>query len=98
MQNKRRYNRKDYNRFVDYYDGVGFFQDPISNVSPGGMLIHTRRRPPVGSEVTMCFELEERPVKVNAEVIRHDPIGIGIEFLFGSVKQRDRVREGMDDV
>ena len=98
MPDKRQYDRKAYPCFVDYFDGTGFFKDMLDNVSSGGLFLRTRRRPPIGSTVTLCFELEENPIKVNAEVVRHDPVGVGVAFRFGSLEEKNKVRKGVNEI
>ncbi|HWB74828.1 MAG TPA: PilZ domain-containing protein [Nannocystaceae bacterium] len=57
----------------------------VSDLSEGGVFVHTTQRVPIGSEVTVRFTvLLDDPVVIEAKgrVVRHqlDPAGIGIAF------------------
>jgi PilZ domain-containing protein len=57
----------------------------VSDLSEGGVFVHTNQRVPIGSEVTVRFTvLLDDPVLIEAKgrVVRHqvDPAGIGIAF------------------
>lgn len=57
----------------------------VSDLSEGGVFVHTAARVPIGSEVTVRFTvLLDDPVLIEAKgrVVRHqaDPAGIGIAF------------------
>jgi Tfp pilus assembly protein PilZ len=57
----------------------------VSDLSEGGVFVHTAQRVPIGSEVTVRFTvLLDDPVLIEAKgrVVRHqqDPAGIGIAF------------------
>ena len=93
MINKRRHRRKPLLVLVDYSDGKGFYQHPITDISHGGLYIKTRKMLPVGDELTLCFELRGRPMRIRARVVRHDAMGMGVSFLSGSDEDRQRVRE-----
>ena len=72
-----------------------------SNVSETGMLIHTSRRAPVGSEVEVTFHLpgDPRPIDGVVRVVRHtDPgsettQGMGVTFVRLPEGARERLRD-----
>ena len=72
-----------------------------SNVSESGMLIHTSRRVPVGSEVEVTFHLPGDPLPIDGvvKVVRHtDPgneqtQGMGVAFLRLPEGARERLRD-----
>ena len=93
MINRRRHRRKPLLVFVDYSDGKGFYQHPITDISHGGLFIRTRKVVPVGEQLTLCFELRGKPMRIRARVVRHDAFGMGVSFLSGSEVDRQMVRE-----
>jgi uncharacterized protein (TIGR02266 family) len=72
-----------------------------SNVSESGMLIHTSRRAPVGSEVEVTFHLpgDPRPIDGVVKVVRHTSPGnektqgMGVTFVQLPEGGRERIRD-----
>ena len=72
-----------------------------SNVSESGMLIHTSRRAPVGSEVEVTFHLpgDPRPIDGVVKVVRHTipgnekTQGMGVTFVRLPEGARERLRD-----
>lgn len=72
-----------------------------SNVSETGMLIHTSRRAPVGSEVEVTFHLpgDPRPIDGVVKVVRHtndgteSTQGMGVTFVRLPEGARERLRD-----
>lgn len=72
-----------------------------SNVSESGMLIHTSRRAPVGSEVEVTFHLpgDPRPIDGAVKVVRHtspgteQTQGMGVTFVRLPEGARERLRD-----
>lgn len=72
-----------------------------SNVSESGMLIHTSRRAPVGSEVEVTFHLpgDPRPIDGVVKVVRHTSPGtektqgMGVTFVRLPEGGRERLRD-----
>jgi uncharacterized protein (TIGR02266 family) len=72
-----------------------------SNVSESGMLIHTSRRAPVGSEVEVTFHLpgDPRPIDGVVKVVRHTTPGtettqgMGVTFVRLPEGARERLRD-----
>jgi len=72
-----------------------------SNVSESGMLIHTSRRAPVGSEVEVTFHLpgDPRPIDGAVKVVRHtspgteQTQGMGVTFVRLPEGGRERLRD-----
>ena len=72
-----------------------------SNVSETGMLIHTSRRVPVGSEVEVTFHLpgDSRPIDGVVKVVRHtrpgreETQGMGVTFVRLPEGARERLRD-----
>lgn len=98
MQDRRRYQRKSYLEFVDYSDGNRFYQRSISNISVGGLFIKTATPAPLNSEVKLCFMVLDNPFNISGEVVRNEDTGMGVELLFGSVDERNRLRELVQEV
>jgi hypothetical protein len=69
---------------------------PVTNVSETGAYVLTNRRPPIGSEVELCFVvLPEEPTlfQAHGRVARHGPDGIGVEFMNLEEPQRALVQK-----
>ena len=82
MLEKRRHPRKTYHQFVDFSTGHQSKLNAMSDISASGILIRTRRMPPpIGSEITLNFELMDQAIYVAAAVVRHDIRGFGAEFI-----------------
>jgi uncharacterized protein (TIGR02266 family) len=81
--------RKPYNMVVDYVSQDRFCNDFIQNISAGGMFIETRTPFLVGQDVVLTFPLPKnrKHVKVEGEVIRTTPKGIGVKFKIDSEEQ-----------
>ncbi len=94
MDEKRNHPRKKYHQFVDFSDGRQSRLNAMSDISASGMLIRTRRtRPPIGSEITLDFELMDQPIYVAAEVVRHDMRGFGAEFIPESAEEKSWIEK-----
>ncbi len=93
MENKRRHRRKSFPVFVDYANGRGFYQRTITDISHSGLFIKTRNQLPVGQRLTLCFELQGKPFRIRAQVVRLDPLGMGVKFLSGSEDDRAMMRQ-----
>ena len=92
MAERRRYHRKVYRDFVDYSDGDRFYQRSINNSSVGGMFIRTSNPAPLNSEVKLCFTVLDSPFNIFGEVVRYENDGMGVEFLFGKLEHRHRLK------
>ncbi len=51
------------------------------NISISGLFLETRRRPPVGEEVSLCFVWGEDTFVTRAQVIWHGDDGLGLKFV-----------------
>ncbi len=95
MHEKRRHQRNSHVNQVDYSDGQKFFQRSFVDIGTGGMFIRTRTCAPIGTMLTLCFQLDERPVRIEARTVRHAPGGMGVKFMFRNIREKELVREIM---
>ena len=86
--------RKPYNMVVDYVAQDRFCNDFIQNISAGGMFIETRTPFLVGQKIMLTFPLpkNQRHVKVEGEVIRTTPQGIGVKFKIDNEEQEKVIK------
>ena len=58
------------------------YQDFVRNVGAGGVFIETPKRFSVGQKVLLTFSLPNDPkvIKIEGEIIRTTPQGVGVEF------------------
>lgn len=77
-----RHERKKLNASVDYVVEDRHFSDFVKDLSESGVFILTSRTFAVGQEVALTFNppAAERPLKINGEIVRVLPEGIGIKF------------------
>lgn len=95
MHEKRRHQRNSHINQVDYSDGQKFFQRSFVDIGTGGMFIRTRTCAPIGTMLTLCFQLDERPVRVEARTVRHTPEGMGVKFMYRNIREKELIREIM---
>jgi hypothetical protein len=78
----REYPRRPVVQQVDYAIGDRFYQDPMRDISVGGMFIETSLSLSIGQEVTVSIPFSDGrpPVRVRGQVVRVVRDGIGIRF------------------
>lgn len=81
LKEKRHTYRKPYDVSITYSDSTTLYRDKISDISTGGMLIHTDRLIPPGQIVRITIPLpRQNYITVPGEVIRKNPEGLAIRF------------------
>ena len=90
-QNKeqRKYSRKGFLTTIDYTVGDQYFRDFIQDISDGGVFIKTSQTFSVGQTILMTFMSpdNQKPFKINGEIIRVHEDGIGVAFKIESQVQ-----------
>ena len=91
---KRQHERINLMEIVDYSIGEQYFRDFIQDMSESGLFIRTSHSFPEGREILMTFILpeQERAIKINGEIVRSLPDGIGVKFKKESQVQSDVIR------
>jgi len=86
---KRKYNRKDFIRIVDYTVGDRYYRDFIKDISEGGIFIETSNAFSLGQKILMTFVSPDyqRPFKISGEIIHSQAGGIGVKFNIKSQVQ-----------
>jgi len=86
---KRKYNRKDFIRIVDYTVGDRYYRDFIKDMSEGGIFIETSNEFSLGQKILMTFVSPDyqRPFKISGEIIHAQAGGIGVKFKIESQVQ-----------
>lgn len=96
---ERRARRIAYSIQVAYETDAGFVREFTEDISEGGTFIRTERHLPVGSMVEcklkppgylMGVKLKGRVAWVSTQ---GQPVGMGLEFLFSSERQRKKIQE-----
>ena len=85
----RQHDRKTFFMIVDYVVGDRYFRDFIQDMSDTGVFIKTSQNIPLGRKILMTFMSpdNQKPFKINGEVARVTPEGIGIKFALESQVQ-----------
>jgi hypothetical protein len=79
---QRRYPRQPALFSAKYTVGSGTYRDLVSNVSPGGIYIHTRRKIEQGQRISLRFPIfafDKRP-GVEGIVVRSQDSGFAVMF------------------
>ena len=79
---RRKHNRKDFFMTVDYIVEDQYFQDFIQDMSNSGVFIKTSQTFSEGQMILMTFMSpdNQQPFKINGEIVRVMPNGIGVKF------------------
>ena len=79
---KRKYDRKDFLRIIDYTVGDRYYRDFIQDMSNSGVFIKTSQTFSEGQMILMTFMSpdNQQPFKINGEIVRVMPNGIGVKF------------------
>ncbi len=85
----RQHDRKTFLKIVDYIVGDRYFRDFMQDMSDTGVFIKTSQNIPLGTKILMTFMSpdNQKPFKINGEVVRVTAEGIGIKFAFDSQVQ-----------
>ncbi len=78
----RKHQRKPWVIPVKYAAGSQSFKDVIKDISQGGVFIETRESFAVGQTIKMGFQIPKsrKLIQATGEIVRTDPVGIGIKF------------------
>ena len=79
---QRKYDRKDFIRIIDYTVGDRYYRDFIQDMSNSGVFIKTSQTFSEGQMILMTFMSpdNQQPFKINGEIVRVMPNGIGVKF------------------
>jgi hypothetical protein len=94
-KDKRRYPRRACFVYVDYAVGGRWYHDAVSNVSPGGACIRTKRKFQPGDEISLGFSLLGLRAHIQGRIAWTDPRSIGLEFISISADEK-RIRDVFD--
>ena len=90
-QNKeqRKYSRKDFLTITDYNGGDRYYRDFIQDISASGVFIKTSQKFSAGQPILMTFVSpdNQKPFRINGEIIRTQEDGIGVKFKLKSQVQ-----------
>lgn len=83
---RRKHRRKDFFMTVDYIVEDQYFQDFIQDMSNSGVFIKTSQTFSEGQTILMTFMSpdNQQPFKINGEIVRVMPDGIGVRFKIES--------------
>ena len=91
VQNRqlRQHDRKTFFMIVDYIVEDRYFRDFIQDMSSTGVYIKTSKSFSLGQKILMTFMSpdNQKPFKINGEVVRVTPNGIGVKFVVESQVQ-----------
>ena len=95
---RRQCDRKDFFRIIEYRVGDHYSRDFIQDISETGLFIKTSHPFSVGQTIVMTFISpdQQRPFKINGEIIRVHTEGIGVKFKIESQVQRMVLKSFVD--
>ena len=95
---RRQCGRKDFLRVIDYNVGDHYYRDFIQNISETGLFIKPSQNFSVGQTVSMTFMSpdNQKPFKMNGEIVHTDNDGVGIKFKIESQVQRMVLKSYID--
>jgi len=99
-QNKERrhYDRKDFFRIIDYNMEDRYYRDFIQNISESGLFIKPSQTFSVGQTISMTFMSpdNQKPFRINGEIVRVNTDGVGIKFKIESQVQKAVLKSLVD--
>ena len=99
-QNKeqREYSRKDFLTTIDYTVGDRYYRDFIQDMSDSGVFIKTSQKLSIGQTILMTFMSpdNQKPFRINSEIIRTYEDGIGVTFKIESQVQEAALKSLVD--
>lgn len=86
---QRKYSRKDFFRIIDYNVEGRYYRDFIENISEGGLFFKPSHTFSVGQKIQITFMSpdNQKPFKINGEIVRVDTDGVGVTFKIESQVQ-----------
>ena len=99
-QNKeqRKYSRKGFLTIIDYNVGDRHYRDFIQDMSDSGVFIKTSQKFSIGQTILMTFMSpdNQKPFKINGEIVRVHTDGIGVKFKIESQVQEAALKSLVD--
>lgn len=91
---RRKYNRIDFFTIIDYSAGDQYYRDFIQDMSNSGVFIKTSQKFSTGQIIRMIFMSRDnqKPFKINGEIVRVSPDGIGVKFKIESQVQEEAIK------
>ena len=95
---RRQCGRIDFLRVIDYQVGDHYYRDFIQNISETGLFIKPSQTFSVGQKVSMTFMSpdNQKPFKMNGEIVHTHNDGVGVKFKIESQVQRLVLRSYID--
>ncbi len=95
---RRLCDRKDFLRVIDYQVGDHYYRDFIQNISETGLFIKPSQKFSIGQTVSMTFMSpdNQKPFKIDGEIIHTDNDGVGVKFKIESQVQRMVLKSYID--
>jgi len=86
---QRKYSRKDFLMIADYIVGDRYYRDFIQDLSASGVFIKTSQKFSIGQPILMTFMSpdNQKPFKINGEIVRVGTDGVGVKFEIESQVQ-----------
>ena len=95
---RRKYDRKDFLRIIDYTVGDRYYRDFIQDISESGVFIQTSQTFSIGQTILMTFISpdNQKPFRINGKIIRIHEDGIGVKFKIESQVQEAALKSIVD--
>ena len=95
---QRKYSRKSFLTIIDYNVDNRYYKDFIQDISGSGVFIKTSQTFSVGQTILMTFMStdNQKPFRINSEIIRIHEDGIGVKFKIESRVQEAALKSLVD--
>jgi len=87
---QRKYSRKDFLTIIDYTVEGQYYRDFIHNISETGLFFKPSHKFSVGQTIQITFMSpdNQKPFKINGEIVRANTDGVGVKFKIESQVKR----------
>jgi hypothetical protein len=95
---QRKYSRKDFFNIIDYTVEGRHYRDFIENISESGLFFKPSHTFSVGQTIQITFMSpdNQKPFKINGEIVRVSTDGVGVKFKIESQVQQMVLKNYMD--
>jgi len=95
---QRKYSRKDFFNIIDYIVEGRYYRDFIHNISESGLFFKPSHTFSVGQTIQITFMSpdNQRPFRINGEIVRSNTHGVGVKFKIESQVQQLVLKSYMD--
>jgi Tfp pilus assembly protein PilZ len=95
---RRKYSRKDFLTIIDYNVDDRYYRDFIQDISESGLFFKPSHTFSVGQTIQITFMSpdNQKPFRINGEIVRVNTEGVGIKFKIESQVQKAVLKSFVD--